>query len=83
MNLWVAKFKKLCEVNQLDPLLLKIYVDDKNSLWKQMRKGIKWNGVRMEWHEEWYREDCESGVEGDKRKMLEIQKLANSIEKDI
>ena len=52
MNLWVRKFKKLCEVNRIDPLMLKIYVDDKNTLWKQLRKGWKWNGNRMEWKKE-------------------------------
>ena len=66
--------------------MFKIYVDDENQLWRVMEMGRKWNGRKMEWREEWEEMDMierEKGEKDDMRMMREVQKMANTIEKDI
>ena len=52
MNLWVREYKKLCQENELKMLLFKVYVDDENTVWRMIKKGIRWEGGRMVWKEE-------------------------------
>ena len=73
----------VCKTKQLYLRIYKVYVDDENQLWKVMEKGRRWNGLRMEWREEWLVEDMEKQEENDTRMMREVLKLANSIEEDI
>ena len=63
--------------------MYKVYVDDENQVWRLMEPGMRWNGSRLEWREDWEEEDQERGEEGEVRMMREVQKLANSVETDI
>ena len=48
-----------------------------------MEPGRRWNGQRLEYREEWRKEDLEKGESSDRRMMREVLKLANSLEADI
>ena len=73
----------MCRSNQLTLDMYKAYVDNENLLWRNMEKGGKWNGKRLEWRKDWYDEDMEKGEKDDVRMMREVVAMANTLEKDI
>ena len=52
-------------------------------LFKMFRRGTRWTGSRMEWSKEWEVEDDLTNEHDDKRCMLQLRKLSNSISSDI
>ena len=60
-----------------------IYVDDEDVLLEAFRRGVKWNGSRLEYKEVWEAEDNIANEEDDKRTMKELCKMVNSLDWDV
>ena len=79
MQHWESKFRQLAEENHLEIYMFAWYVDDVNLIMKSLGKGWRWNGIKLEWREEWESEDCKLIEEDDVRTMREVKKMSDSI----
>ena len=61
-----------------------VYVDDEDILMEALNKGMRWNGEKVEFREEWELEDViEVNKKDDVRTMEVVCEMVNSIDEDI
>ena len=79
MDWWMDRFEEKTAANNIQLFLNKKYVDDQDLALVTLRKGTRWNGLTMEWRQEWEDEDDCLQEDDDRRCMREVRKLSNSI----
>ena len=77
MEVWEQRIRKLMKENEINVYLIRKYVDDVNLILQALGYGVRWEGGRMRWREEWEEEDRQGGLPRDQLTMREIQKMSN------